>query len=211
MFIKLNIILILLVFSFSGAAQRNDLVPLLDSISGKYGYVNTVDSSKYIIYPKFTSGRNFYNNFAIVYVDSLAGLINKKGGYVFKPRYINISIVRHNLIIAQDNFFYIANVFGEPIFEIDAYSNLWQKEIIDKLKKDESEDAELILRVLAMYDDNEKSFKEFMKLSFVYEELQVMILDYFNSLIQEQYSKIEIHLIYSTIYRYTEGSKYKEH
>lgn len=208
---KFYIILILLLLSFSGNAQNEQLVPLFDSISGKYGYVYKSDTTKFIIKPKFCSASNYKNNFAIVFIDSLAGLINKKGGYVFKPQYKNISIVRHNLIIAQDNFFYIANVFGEPIFEIDASSILWQKEIIDKLKKDENEDAELILRVLAMYDDTEKSFKEFMKLSFVYEKLQVMTLDYFNSLIQEQYSKLEIRLIYSNIYRYTEGSCYKEH
>ena len=210
MLTKINIILILLLLAFSSTAQKNELVPLHESISGKYGYVYTADSSKYIIYPKFTSAGNFYNNFAVVFVDSLAGLINKKGGYVFKPIYKNISIVRHNLIIAQDNLFYIANVFGEPIFEIDAFSILWQKEIIDKIKKNEIEDAELIRRVLVMYDDDEVRFREFMKLSFIYEKLQIMTLDYFNSLIQEQYSINEIRLIYSRIYRYSGGS-YKEY
>jgi len=206
---------ILLLFIWQSINGQPDslIVPIKDSLLNKYGYVNKKDSSVYIIVPRFDYATSFHNSYARASIDSLEGLVDKKGKFIFKRRTKGITTLHNNILIATDTICTILNFYGEPIVHVD-YSSLywnqeelielpflWEREIVNKLDSSLVKDGELIARVLSMYTDPEVRIREMINLSMAYNEFAVLILNYLHGKLEEFYGKEKL--------EYIKGKKFK--
>ena len=200
-----HIILFLLITYFHLSFCQNNklLVPLKDTITEKYGFVDNTDSSKFIVTPTFDLALPFNNDYARVTQNDLYTVINKKGELLFSPRFINLSTAFNNLLIAKyDSIYCITNIYGEPMIEFNHKSFNWEKEIYVKLSDTTIKDGSLIMRVLSMYNEKHTRFNEMINISFVYNDLAILILKYLNEVLIDIYGLKELNYMKSKNYKF---------
>ena len=83
---KRLVLIIVLLLSFNAYSQN--LRPVRDTQSKKYGYQN--ERHKWIVSPQFDEAERFKDGFAKIKSEGLVGLINEKGKIVFAPQFDRI-------------------------------------------------------------------------------------------------------------------------
>ena len=83
-----SILAIAALLCFCAVATAQDLKPVKDRDSKKFGYQDK--SKNWVIEPQFDKARRFIDGYAIVEVQGLEGLINTTGGWVLRPDYNSI-------------------------------------------------------------------------------------------------------------------------
>jgi len=192
------------------------LVPMKDSVLNKFGYVNKKDSSIFFINPKFDHASEFHHGYARVSIDGLYGLINKRGGFVFKPRSGALSTVYHEILIAGDSVFTILNLYGEPIVNFD-YTSFnwkgiilfelpfqWEKEILNNLNDSTLKDGELMARVLSMYQVPKIRFIEMVHIAMINDDFAILVLDCLHGFLEQLYGKNKLRYMKSKHFKRNE-------
>jgi hypothetical protein len=87
----------------------------LDSITGKYGYVDS--SNNFKIEPKFDEARDFISDYASVKVDTLWGIIDASGNFQSKPKYEKISFIYRNHFIESGTNMKFRSINGELLYD----------------------------------------------------------------------------------------------
>lgn len=182
-----------LVYLSIAKAQYDSLtVPLFDSVSNCYGYIHINDSSTYLIPPKYDNAYHFYGDCAEIRMYDKIGLINRQGSILFQSNYKWISVSYKGFILAKDTVLQLANIYGQPIFEVDEYSIFWHKEITQKLDDNNVKDAELIQRVLEMYSDPLVRCTELMNTMYAFEDIGIIVLKHIYEILERLYDPSEI-------------------
>jgi len=187
-----------------GNGQPDSLiVPLKDSLTNKFGYVNKKDSSIFIIKPSFDNAFLFHNNYARVSTGKLIGLINKKGKFLIKPKFKILTTIHKNILIANynDSTYSVINIYGESIVQLDYFSFFtdkeillrqpfyWYKEILNSVNDTTITDGQLIARVLYMYSNHKIRLREMINLSIAFDSFAVLILNHIHEILEKLYGK----------------------
>ena len=83
-----SLLLCVVALALAVAAQAQDLKPVKDRDSKKFGYQDK--SKNWVIEPRFDKANRFIDGFAIVEVGGLKGLIDQDGNWTLQPDYQNI-------------------------------------------------------------------------------------------------------------------------
>lgn len=85
---RIGIILCVLALALSAMAQAQDLKPVRDRQTRKYGY--QAKNKSWVIEPRFDAAKRFIDGFAIVEMDGREGLIDTSGDMILPPEYDKI-------------------------------------------------------------------------------------------------------------------------
>lgn len=124
----------------------------LDTVSGKYGYVN--EKGDFIIKPQYSLARNFMSEYTSVQVDTLWGIIDTSGNFYIKPKFRNeISAIYRNHFLEYGENMKFRNIDGtikyEYLFIPGPFNEIELAK--DTLDRTRMQDIDLMLRVLEMY------------------------------------------------------------
>ncbi|MCR5518928.1 MAG: WG repeat-containing protein [Bacteroidales bacterium] len=75
----------------SFTAQAQDLKPVKDKATKKYGYQMKGKKKVWVIQPQYDDAKRFVDGYAEIEVGGYTGLINEYGEMIFAPKYTNIS------------------------------------------------------------------------------------------------------------------------
>ena len=125
-----------------------NLTPKLDSVSGKYGFVDSTE--QFVIKPNFDQVRKFSSEYTSVRVDTLWGVIDSKSSYILKPKFKILSAVYRGHFIESGDKMKFRSISGDIKYEYLYIPGPFKQ--ISQFKDDpearELEDYELYVRVV---------------------------------------------------------------
>ncbi|MBK7130534.1 MAG: WG repeat-containing protein [Crocinitomicaceae bacterium] len=139
--------------AFNGISQNwQYLTPKLDTLSGKYGFTDTTNS--FVIKPTFDEVRNFVSEYTSVRVDTLWGVIDQTGSYIFTPNFSKLSVVYRDHFIEDGKNMKFRSIKGNILYEY-----LFIPGPFDEMKDFQNDpefatmqDSQLIIRIMQMYE-----------------------------------------------------------
>lgn len=152
-----NILVCVAALSLALTASAQDLKPVKDRDSKKFGYQDK--SKNWVIGPSFDKAQKFNNGYAVVEVQGLEGLIDQSGAWVLKPDYNNIGkfdkLGLCELMNKYDHVRYygLADRSGRIVMPVECLAvNVSSREELILAKRNVRTDANSTIALWGVYD-----------------------------------------------------------